>query len=124
MPLGVKLDEDLSPLVAEPLTNGGYAMATVFNQGWGGLNDAEPWARVCAESLLFVTADKGFGDIRRYAPGTHTGILVLRPERESITEYQTLVAAVLAKHNLESLAATVTVTSPRSIRVRRAARLS
>ena len=120
MSFGVKLDEDLSPLVGEALETAGYVAATVRGQGWGGLKDAELWPKVCAESLLFITADKGFSDIRRFPPGTHPGILVRRPDRESIVEYRTLVEAVLAKHRLESLAETVTVASPRSIRVRRA----
>lgn len=120
MRIGVKLDEDLSPLVAEPLETAGYAAATILGQGWSGLKDAELWPKICAEALFFITADKGFSDIRRFPPGTHPGILVLRPDRESIVDYRALVAAVLAKHPLESLSGTLTIASSRSVRVRRA----
>jgi len=119
VPLGVKLDEDLSPLVGAPLAAAGHTVATVLQQGWSGLDDVDLWSKVCAEGLLFVTADRAFGDIRTFPPGTHRGIVVLRADRESIAEYGRLVEAVLAKHDLEELVGTITVATPRSIRVRR-----
>jgi predicted nuclease of predicted toxin-antitoxin system len=119
MAVRIKLDEDLSPLVGEPFRKAGYSVITVFEQGWSGLKDAEVWSRAVSEGVFWVTADKGFGDIRVYPPGTHPGILVLRPGRESILDFQSLVASVAEKHMMESLAGSITVASPRSIRVRR-----
>lgn len=115
----VKLVEDLSPKVAEPLERSGYQVNTVVGQGWSGLKDDEIWTRVMAEGVFFITADKGFGDIRVFTPGTHAGILLLRPDRESIVEFQTLLATLLAGQRLESLEGAVTVMTPRGIRVRR-----
>jgi hypothetical protein len=74
---------------------------------------------VSAERAFFVTADKGFADLRLFPPGSHAGILLLRPERDSIVDLRGLVAVVLASRNLESLAGAVTVATPRRIRVRR-----
>lgn len=121
MSLAVKLDEDLSPLVAEPLQAAGHDVATVLGQGWSGLKDPEQWARIGLESRLLITADKGFGDVRAYPPGSHPGILLLRADGESILEYRALVERVLAKHNLAALVGTTTVATPRSIRIRRKA---
>lgn len=115
----VKLDEDLSASLAESLAAHGYQARTVPGQGWGGFKDPLLWPKVQAERIFFVTADKGFGDLRAYPPGSHAGILVLRPERESVPEFRRLLDQVLAKHRLESLAGYVTVASFRSIRVRR-----
>ena len=117
---GVKLDEDLSAMVAEPLHQAQFTVATVQGQGWSGLKDAELWRRILDEGFFFVTGDKGFADIRVRPPGKHPGILLLRPERESIVDFRALLVAVLAKHALESLAGTVTGATPRGIRVRRA----
>lgn len=119
MQVRVKLDEDLSEMVGEPLSVAGYLVATVLEQGWGGLKDPELWPRVVSEGKYFVTADKEFGDIRLYPPGTNPGILVLRPEHESIVAYRSLVAQVISKHALESLFGCTTVATPRGIRVRR-----
>src|SRR5437879_4864031 len=115
----VKLDEDLSASLGEALTSVGYQVVTVSGQAWGGFKDPVLWPKVQAEGVFFVTADKGFGDIRAFPPGSHAGILVLRPERESLREFRRLLERVLAKHRLESLSGCVTVASFRSIRVRR-----
>jgi len=115
----IKLDEALSGALVDSLKRRGHFVATVREQGWGGLNDSLLWPLVAAEKAFFVTADKGFGDIRAFPPGTHAGILLLRPDREGILEYKALLEDVLGKHRLESLAHTVTVATPRRIRIRR-----
>lgn len=115
----VKLDEDLSPIVAGPLRDAGYEVRTVVGQGWSGLPDEDLWQRVSAESAFSITADKGFGNIRHFPPGTHHGILLLRPGRESLVEYRSLVAEVIAQIHLDQLAACVSVATPGGLRVRR-----
>lgn len=114
-----KLDEDLSPLVGEPLVEAGYMVTSVAEQGWSGKTDAELWPLIVAEGVIFVTADKGFGDVRTYIPDAHPGILLLRPDRESILEYRSLLARIIKKQDLESLIGCTTVVSPRGVRVRR-----
>ena len=69
---------------------------------------------------MLVTGDKGFADIRAYPPGTHPGVVLLRPDSESLLAYRDLVQLILDRYKLEDLYGTVTVTTPRSIRVRRA----
>ncbi len=115
----IKLDEALSGSLARPLQDVGHSVATVRGQGWGGMKDAALWPLVDAENAFFITADKGFGDVRRFPPGTHTGILLLRPDRESLPEYKSLLETLLRRHKLESLAGTLTVADPRGIRIRR-----
>ena len=116
---GVKLDEDPSPMVAEPVRTAGFTVATVLGQGWSGLKDHELWTRVVAEGLFFITADKGFADIRSRPPGDHPGILLLRPDRESVVDFRALVEAVVAEHDLNALSGTVAVANPHGIRIRR-----
>ena len=115
----VKLDEDLSQSVGRHVSGLGYQVKTVIGQGWGGVQDDELWPRVVAEQIYWITADNGFGDVRLYKPGTHSGILLLRPDEESIAAYIALIEKVVAKHPLETLTGALTVVSPRSIRIRR-----
>jgi predicted nuclease of predicted toxin-antitoxin system len=90
-----KLDEDLSESLSEVLRGKGYVVVTVRSQDWGGFKDPKLWPLIQAESIFFITADKGFGDLRKFSPGSHAGILLLRPDRESIVDYRTLLEQVL-----------------------------
>ena len=116
----VKVDEDLPKAAVQMLRNRGYEVASVVEQGLGGLKDPPLWQAIQAEQRFLVTADKGFGDIRFYAPGTHAGVLLLRPDQDGIRPVMELLEIVLAGYDLEALAGLVTVVSPRGIRIRRA----
>lgn len=119
MGIRIKLDEDMSPYVAEPLIASGHEVYTVVEQGWSGLADDAIWSRLQAAQALLITADKGFGDIRRFPPGEHHGILLLRVQRESIVEYRALVERVVKQISLEELRGNVSVANYRGIRIRR-----
>jgi predicted nuclease of predicted toxin-antitoxin system len=115
----VKLDEDLADRLAEVLRKHNYSVATVRGQSWNGMKDPTLWPKVLAEGRFFITADKGFGDLRLFPPGMHTGILVLRPDKESVLDFQALLETVLRDRRLESLAGFVTVATSRGVRIRR-----
>jgi predicted nuclease of predicted toxin-antitoxin system len=115
----IKLDEALSASLATILRASGYDVHTVREQGWGGMNDSALWVKVQEEGIFFITADKGFGDIRQFPPGTHAGVLLLRPDSDSLSSYQTLVKELVETHRLESLVGTVSVATPRGMRIRR-----
>ena len=116
----IKVDEDLPAAVATHLRGKGYEASTVTEQGMGGWKDPRLWQAVQTAGQFLITADKGFGDIRHYPPGQHAGVLVLRPDEDGIKPMIDLMARVLAAYDIRELAGTVTVVSPRSIRVRRA----
>ena len=46
--------------------------------------------------------------IRLYAPGTHAGALLLRPDQDGIRPVTELLGQVLESYRLEALASTVT----------------
>lgn len=115
----IKVDEDLPAVVAELLRAQGHEAATVLEQGMGGWKDPALWRVVQEETRFLVTADKGFGDIRRYPPGEHSGVLLLRPDEDGIRPLISLMQDVLASYRLEALQGLLTVATPRSIRIRR-----
>ena len=80
----VKVDEDLPQAAVQVLRVHGYDAVSVVEQGMGGAKDPDLWQVVQAEARFLVTADKGFGDIRSYLPGTHHGVLLLRPDQDGI----------------------------------------
>jgi predicted nuclease of predicted toxin-antitoxin system len=66
----VKIDEQLSQLLKEPLIEAGYEVSTVLDQGFSGKLDEELWPLVQKEARFLITADKEFGNIRKYPPET------------------------------------------------------
>jgi predicted nuclease of predicted toxin-antitoxin system len=90
-----------------------------LSKAWAA-KDPALWQAVQAEGRFLVTADKGFGDIRFYPPGTHAGVLLLRPDQDGIRPVVELLERVIQNYDLQNLAGTITVTTPRGIRIRRA----
>jgi predicted nuclease of predicted toxin-antitoxin system len=115
----IKVDEDLPAHVAEMLWEHGYEAQTVLEQGMGGWKDSALWELVQEEQRFLVTADKGFADIRTYPPGTHAGVMLLRPDQDGIRPILQLLQQVLENYDLRALGAMITVVSPRGIRIRR-----
>jgi predicted nuclease of predicted toxin-antitoxin system len=115
----IKVDEDLPREIVHMLRERGHEAVNVVEQGMGGYQDPHLWQAVQAETRYLVTADKGFADIRSYPPGTHAGVLLLRPDQDGIRAVVELLRQVLASYDLEALAETVAVVTPRGIRIRR-----
>ena len=115
----VKVDEDLPSAATQLLRGHGFDTLSVVEQGMGGFKDPALWSVVQAEQRFLVTADKGFGDIRTYPPGTHGGILLLRPDEAGIRPVIELLEDVLAGYDLEDLSGAIAVATSRGIRIRR-----
>ena len=116
----IKVDEDLPRAATQMLGDKGYDAVGVVEQGMGGWKDPALWQAVQAEQRFLVTADKGSADVCFYAPGTHAGVLLLRPAQDGIRPVVELLERVLEHSDLRDLAGTVAVATPRSIRIRRA----
>jgi predicted nuclease of predicted toxin-antitoxin system len=114
----LKVDENLPGEIAKLLQVYGYDAVTVGDQGWKGMADDELWARVQGERRWLVTADKEFADVRRYPPGTHSGLILLRSSEESRADYLRLAGLALRRVKLEEIAGAVVVVTPRGVRVR------
>lgn len=115
----VKLDEDLPRALTVHLRACGHDAASVIDEGLGGAADEALWRVVQAEGRFLITADKGFANIQTHPPGTHAGVLLLRPDQDGVFPMTDLLNDILATHNLEDLAGATTVVTPRGIRIRR-----
>jgi predicted nuclease of predicted toxin-antitoxin system len=116
----IKVDEDLPPVAAQWLRDRGYQASTVVEQNMGGWKDAAIWEVVQADQQFLITADKGFADIRVYPPGTHGGVLLLRPDKDGIQAILNLLQNVINQVDLSTLTGTTSVATSRGLRVRRA----
>jgi hypothetical protein len=62
---------------------------------------------------------RGIGDLRRYPPGSHAGILVLRPAAQDPDSILDLIKRLMRTHPLDDLRGCVVVVEPRKVRIRR-----
>ncbi|MCB1033575.1 MAG: DUF5615 family PIN-like protein [Acidobacteria bacterium] len=115
----VKLDENLGRSHREFLETHGYHVDTVREEGLSGAPDAELWDRVVQEGRFFITLDLDFSDVRKFRPGTHPGILLLRPSRNSRRAVQRVLGRVVLGRSLKELEGCLAVADDRKTRVRR-----
>jgi predicted nuclease of predicted toxin-antitoxin system len=79
----LKLDENLPESAATRLAALGYDVDTALAEQLGGRNDDDVWAAAQAEGRFLVTHDLDFSDARRFRPGSHAGVLIVRlPDSE------------------------------------------
>ena len=74
----IKLDENMPAAALAELRAARWDVDTVAEEGLAGESDATVWAATQAASRFLVTQDLDFADSRRYPPGTHAGVLVIR----------------------------------------------
>ena len=85
----IKLDENLPAGLVPILTALGHEVDTVPAEGIGGKDDDIVWHASQADGRFLVTQDLDFSDVRKYAPGTHHGLLLVRlpqPGRTALLE--------------------------------------
>src|SRR5271157_3094487 len=85
----IKLDENLPLRLATLLRNLGHDVHTTLEEGLSGSSDQEIWERAQKESRFLITQDLDFSDSRRFAPGSHHGLLLVRlhsPSRRNLIE--------------------------------------
>lgn len=89
----IKLDENLPARLVDILSAHGHDVHTVPDEHLSGRPDADIWQAVCGEGRFLITQDLDFSDTRRFAPGTHAGLLLLRLREPGA---QARIAAVTA----------------------------
>ena len=115
----IKIDEDLPKAVAEMVRKQILDTLTVVEERLSGTLDPDLWKIIQEEKRFFITGDKAFANIRRYPPGTHSRVLLLRPEEEGIPQLKVLIDEVLKLGMFEKLSGCIGVATPGRLRIRR-----
>ena len=97
----------------------GYNADTVGDEGLSGAEDDIVWQQACDRQRFFITLDLDFSDVRRFPPGTHPGILLLRPRSGSRQAVLEVLSRVVSEHQLESLQGCLAVADEIQTRIRR-----
>jgi predicted nuclease of predicted toxin-antitoxin system len=81
--------------------------------------DAEVLPLAAERQLVLLTNGKDFGDILRYPPASHCGIVVLRISAATEVDVHKTLLRLLVDHVPESLGATLAIVSRGKYRLKR-----
>lgn len=86
----IKLDENLPRRLQGALAELGHDVDTAVAEGLGGMDDGVVWAATQRAGRFLITQDLDFSDIKRFMPGSHHGMLLVRlrdPGREALLQH-------------------------------------
>ena len=113
----IKLDENLPVLVAESLEGLGHDVHTTLREGLKGRADAVIWKAAQVESRFLITQDLDFSDIHQFAPGTHSGILLVRMHAPSRRNLIATIENIFRTEDVEQWSGCFVIATERKTRV-------
>jgi len=117
----IKLDENLPADLVEILGELGHKTDTVPQEGMKGYGDDRLWPVVLDSGRFFVTQDLDFSDVRRFVPGTHPGLMVVRLLSAGRQELLDRLTWVFENEAVATWAGCHVVVTAHKVRVRRPA---
>ncbi len=115
----LKLDENLSRCLKNRLAGLNHDVMTTAEEELLSQPDTAVAAAARGEGRILFTLDLEFGDLRKYPPGSHPGIVLFRPKSFGPLEVNRFVEKFSRDTDLQHLSGCVVVVEPSRIRVRR-----
>ena len=115
----IKLDENLPSSLVGELATLGHEVDTVFDEGLQGHADGDVFAGAQQSGRFLITQDLDFSDVRTFAPGSHSGILLLRLFAPGRTALRQRVRMLFEQEDVDGWAGCFVVATERKVRVRR-----
>jgi hypothetical protein len=114
----VKLDENLPEALSLALRARGHDADTVADEGLKGRDDAAVWQAAQAEGRFFITQDLDFSDMRRFGPGSHGGLLLVRLAEPGRLALLQRIEALFATEPVEQWRRCFVIVTDHKVRVR------
>jgi predicted nuclease of predicted toxin-antitoxin system len=117
----IKLDENLPERLVAVLTGLGHDVDTVSSEQLTGNEDGDVWRAAQSVERFLITQDLDFSDTRRYVPGTHFGLLLVRlahPGREALLAR---ISALFVTEAVDVWRGCLVVATDHKVRVKRPA---
>lgn len=115
----IKLDENLPERLAFEIKALGHDVDTVRTEHLAGRDDADVWRAAQSADRFLITQDLDFSDVRRYTPGTHAGLLLVRlahPGRKALLDR---IAMLFASESVDRWRSCLVVATDHKVRVKR-----
>lgn len=115
----IKIDENLPSRLVDALSTLSHHVDTVPDEGLAGRSDSDVWAAAQAAGRFLITPDLDFSDIRRFRPGSHPAILLLRLRNPGRAALFAKVVSIFEKEAVETWVGCFVVATDRKLRIRR-----
>ena len=115
----IKLDENLPERLVPELAALGHDADTVRAEHLAGRPDNEIWQATQSVDRFLITQDLDFSDVRRYAPGTHGGLLLVRLAQPSRDALVARVVLLFATESVDQWIGCLVVATDHKVRVKR-----
>ena len=115
----IKLDENLPARLLPELASLGHDVDTVRAEHLTGRPDNEIWHTAQSAGRFLVTQDLDFSDMRRYAPGTHGGLLLLRLAQPGRDALVARVVLLFATESVDQWKGCLVVATDHKVRIKR-----
>ena len=100
----LKLDENLPESLLRTLAELGHDVDNVRAEHLTGHADPDVWQATQEAGRFFLTQDLDFSDIRRFAPGTHHGLMLVRLRFPGRVALERRITEVFASEDVTSWA--------------------
>jgi predicted nuclease of predicted toxin-antitoxin system len=115
----VKLDENLPLRIAIELRARSHDFHTAVEEGLRGGADTDIWQAAQRESRILITQDLDFSDSRKFQPGSHQGIVLIRLQSPSRQNLIARANELFDTEDVSGWARCFVVVTERKIRIRR-----
>lgn len=115
----LKLDENLSWHLKAILQSCGHDADTAADEGLLSKSDVEIGDAAKGAGRMLLTLDLDFGDLRKFPPGSHPGIVLFRPRSLGPLTVNAFIEEFVRGSNLQDLVGCLAVVEPLRVRIRR-----
>lgn len=117
--MNIKLDENLPERLVVALDAMGHDVDTVRAEHLAGCDDAVVWRVAQSAERFLITQDLDFCDVRRYMPGTHAGLLIMRLTQPGRDALLARVSLLFATEPVEQWRGCLVIATGHKVRVKR-----
>jgi len=114
------IDEDVARSTAKILADAGHEIIDVRDKGLRGAEDAKIFHFAQSKKAILLSADVGFGNLKKFPLGHHHGILIAHfPNELSVQEINRQILHALSQLKDKDLSRNLIIIEPGKIRIRR-----
>ena len=117
--MNIKLDENIPAKLTDYIAEMEHDVDSVLKEKLKGHQDSEVWEAAQRVQRFFITQDMDFSDIRKFTPGTHAGILLVRLQSPGRTALLKKLLHTFRFEDVESWKECFVVLTDNKIRVHR-----